>query len=149
MELYTLRLNRPLAYRALGARSAAELLAQAASASEGDEFIALWDSAALVSDRPDGPRVALPLPAPAASGALATAAIGDIQEACEGPRLETDAYLFCQGRAGDEAALTELLEWFARECWWAMERYEDPIYLRLVREDGKTAAQVLARKIEG
>lgn len=149
MELYTLRLNRPLAYRALGARSAAELLSLAASASEGDEFIALWDGAALISDGPDGPRVALPLPAPAACGAVATAAAGDLQEAGGGPRLETDAYLFCQGRAGDEAAASALLEWFARESWWAKERYESPIYLRLVREDGKTAAQVLARKIEG
>lgn len=148
MELYTLRLNRPLAYRALGARSAAELLLQAASASEGDEFIALWDGAALISDGPDGPRVALPLPAPAACGAVATSAFGDIPEAGEGQRLETDVYLFCQGRADGEAAVAELLEWFARECWWRKERYESPIYLRLVREDGKTAAQVLARKIE-
>lgn len=149
MELYTLRLNRPLAYRALGARSAAELLEHAASASEGDEFIALWDGAALISDGPDGPRVALPLPAPAACGAIATAALGDIREASEGPHLETRAYLFCQSRADSEAAVAELLEWFARESWWRQERYESPIYLRLVREDGKTAAQVLTRKIEG
>lgn len=148
MELYTLRLHRPLAYEALGAGSAVDLLARAASASEGDEFIALWDGAALISDGPDGPRVALPLPAPAASGAAATPASGDVPEAEEGPRLEADAYLFCQGRAGDEAAVAALLEWFARESWWAKERYEGPIYLRLVREDGKTAAQVLARKIE-
>lgn len=149
MELYTLRLNRPLAYRALGARSATELLSQAASASEGDEFIALWDGATLISDGPDGPRVALPLPAPAACGTVATTALGEIPEANEGPRLETDAYLFCQGRADGEAAVAELLEWFARESWWAKERYEGPIYLRLVLEDGKTAVQVLARKIEG
>lgn len=149
MELYTLRLNRPLAYRPLGARSAAELLSQAASASEGDEFIALWDSAALINDGPDGPRIALPLPAPAGCGAVATACLNDIQEAGEGLRLETCAYLFCQGRADGEAAVAELLEWFARESWWRKERYEGPIYLRLVREDGKTAVQALARKIEG
>lgn len=149
MELYTLRLNRPLAYRALGARSAAELLEHAAAASEGDEFIALWDGAALISDGLDGPRVALPLPAPAACGAIATTALGETTEADEGPRLETDAYLFCQGRADGEAAVAELLEWFARESWWRKERYEGPIYLRLVREDGKTAVQALARKIEG
>lgn len=149
MELYTLRLNRPLTYRALGPRSASELLSLAAAAADGDEFIALWDGAALITDGPDGPRVALPFPDPSASGAAATAALGDMPEAGDGPRLKADAYLFCQGRAGDEAAVAALLEWFARESWWAKERYEGPIYLRLVREDGKTAAQVLARKIQG
>lgn len=143
MELYTLRLHRALSYQALGAHSALGLLKLAAAASEGEEFIALWDSAALISDGPDGPRVALSLPAPIACGAISSASED------EGPRLEAGAYLFCQGRADDEAGVAELFEWFARESWWARERHEGPLYLRLVCEDGKTAAQVLARKIEG
>lgn len=148
MELYTLRLNRPLEYRALAPSSAAEILGRTAAAPDGDEFVMAWEAVSPVNDGPDGPRVASPLPAPAACGALAAAAERESAGAGEGPKLEMGAYLFCQGRAEDEGGLAELLEWFARESWWTKERYRAPLYLRLVREDGKLAAQVLARKVE-
>jgi hypothetical protein len=58
--------------------------------------------------------------------------------------LPAGSYLFCQGRLDDTASMEQTLEWFFREAWWTKAEYRDPVHLRLIHEDGKTAVQVIA-----
>lgn len=111
----------------------------------------------LVTMGPEGPRCRRPLPSPEASyrrrGRENSAIETRAQEgrtdaravADPGSRLETGFWLFAQWRpaAGGELALG--IEWFAREAWWEGRKLEGPLYLRLVREDGGLAFQLLGR----
>lgn len=155
MELYTLNLSRPIAYRAAGrsgaAFSLASIMGEAADAPDGYESLLLWDYERAVGDGPDGPKLADPMPPPDFEGNLAGA--GD-EIAAE---LGAGSWLFCQHRAegdargdsarGDEAALAALA-FLAREAWWRRSPARGPIALRLVKEDGKLAAQALRRKAD-
>jgi len=52
--------------------------------------------------------------------------------------------------AGVDAAaendwLADTLEWFAREAWWTKATRTGELIVRLVREDGKTAVQVVQK----
>ncbi len=142
MRFLTLNLHSRLEFSdaaAKGHRSLGEVLAAAAEAPEGDELGLSWPWEAVVRDGlDDGPEAARPLPP--AAGPRASGELG----------LEPGPYLFTQDRwtgADDaEAWLAERITWFAREAWWAGRRAEGPLYLRLVREDGKTAAQLLRRQ---
>jgi hypothetical protein len=163
MELYTLHLHKALRYGRLFPPSLEALLELAGSAAEGSESLAVWDIDALLLEGDDGPRLRDPLPAPIWTGS-ATAELDAADGAAQAlspttapearPKLALDtenfslaegSYLFCQARASDPAELRELLEWFVRESWWSGDPVRDRLYLRLVREDGKTAAQALAR----
>lgn len=142
MRFLTLNLHARLAFGDAGAsgpRDLGEILAEAAQAPEGTELGISWPwEAAVREGLDDGPEAARPLPPavdPSPSGELG---------------LEPGLYLFTQDRwtgADDaEAWLAERITWFAREAWWAGGKAEGPLYLRLVREDGKTAAQLLRRR---
>jgi hypothetical protein len=162
MELYTLHLHKALRYRRLFLPSLEALLALAGSSAEGGESLALWDVEALLLEGDDGPRLREPLPAPLWTGSAAVPDAADGAEEALSPTtahearsklaLDTEtfalvegSYLFCQARASDTTKLRELLEWFIRESWWSGDPVQDRLYLRLVNEDGKTAAQALAR----
>lgn len=66
--------------------------------------------------------------------------------------LQPGRYLFIQARAprDTEAAdmdawLADSVEWFAREAWWTQAAATGELVVRLVREDGKTAVQLIRR----
>lgn len=151
MDLLTLNLHRRLSWSRAGRlASAAEALEAALAAPEGCElaFSWDWDDAIVASD--DGPRLREPLPAPAwiaASGLPGQAAAAE----AGAESLEPGRYAFVQARpsaADGQAAAAELsglVEWFAREAWWQRVEATGPLVVRLVREDGKTAMQIIRR----
>lgn len=68
----------------------------------------------------------------------------------DGVSLAVGRYSFVQTRkpaslAADRwtAWIEDTVEWFARETWWACAPGHGPLVLRLVREDGETAVQLL------
>lgn len=142
MRFLTLNLHSRIAYRDAGADglgSVGAVFAAASSAPEGAELGLAWPwELAVREGGDDGPEAARPLPA-----ALGPHPTGELA-------LEPGLYLFTQDRwAGTEDAeawLAERVSWFAREAWWAGRRATGPLYLRLVREDGKTAAQLIRRQ---
>lgn len=62
--------------------------------------------------------------------------------------LAEGLWFFMQWRPGDEEELLNGIEWFARELWWERRATEGPRFLRVVREDGKLAWQLLQRAAE-
>ncbi len=161
MELYTLHLHKALRYERLSAPSLEAFLIQADESGEGSERLAIWESAELLAEGDDGPRLREPLAAPLWTGSAALEPgpkdLGSASDE-EGPSglgphtkafaLGKGSYSFCQARAAGVAELRETLEWFARESWWSGCGIRGRLYLRLVREDGKTAVQALARNAE-
>lgn len=166
MELLTLNLHSTLEWSRAeaahaGIRGAAGALAAIALAPEGTEIAIQWDWDALVGGHgDDGPRTRRPLPAPAftASSGLpqpagpTAAASGSVHfDGGEPMRMEPGRYLFVQTRAPAsvegagpfEDWLADTIEWFAREAWWTAAANAGPLVVRLVREDGKTAVQVI------
>lgn len=152
MKLLTLNLHKALAWStdqaaASGVRSAADAVRLASSSAEGSEIALSWAWDDLVDESgDDGPLAVRPIVAPrsvAASGLVASSGPVDLDS-----RLETGRYLFTQSRALSEpvdldAWLCDLVEWFAREAWWTGASCTGGLTLRLVREDGKTAVQLL------
>jgi hypothetical protein len=91
----------------------------------------------------DGPRARLGQPLPEAAFASAAALDGGAGTPCF--CIETGTWLFAQWRPASAEDLAEGMEWCAREAWWEQRRLEGPWLLRLVREDGQTAYQLLRR----
>jgi hypothetical protein len=139
MELYTLRLGSPLSWAPVTTPLMLPVLTE-----EGSEAVFIWTRDQLVSDSDEGPQLCRPLPAP-----LHTGLSGGNADASDATTdsgrivLAAGSYLFCQGRLTDIASLEQTLEWFFRETWWTRAEYRGPVYLRLIREDGKTAVQVI------
>ncbi|HAE22055.1 MAG TPA: hypothetical protein DCG47_07005 [Spirochaetaceae bacterium] len=161
MELYTLHLQKALRYERLCVPSLDALLGRMGESGEGSESLAFWDIDTLALEGDDGPTLREPLPAPLWAGSASTAleatalplsaGINSPLEATQDTgiyTLDKGRYLFCQARAASAADLRDQLEWFVREGWWSGTPIRHRIYLRLVREDGKTAAQVLARNTQ-
>ena len=166
MEMYTLRLGAPLSWTPTataltdidaGIRSsdsgtnctdpinALHGLVVPVLPQEGSEAVFVWDRAQLVSDGDDGPHLGLPLPPPLQTGISG----GSSGTTVHSRRIELPAgsYLFCQGRLEDISSIEQTLEWFFREIWWTRAAYTGFVYLRLIREDGKTAVQaIMARE---
>ncbi|MEI6387996.1 MAG: hypothetical protein WCQ50_15310 [Spirochaetota bacterium] len=91
----------------------------------------------------DGPRARLPHPLPYA--AFSSAPGLDEGAGAPGFCIEAGAWLFAQWRPASAEDLDLGMEWFAREAWWEQKRLDGPWLLRLVREDGQTAFQLLRR----
>mgnify|MGYP005841496229 CR=1 FL=1 len=159
MELYRLNLHKNIRYTAIAGADWSSIHATAAGLSDRDELLAVLDGKYLVHSDDDGPHAADPLPlplmagiqksgAPAEARAEQESAIGvSLDVATEGLELPACAYLFAQGRYEDTASVHALLDWFIKEAWWQREASEGPYYVRWVREDGKTALQVLRKKV--
>lgn len=120
-------------------------------ADEGDEELHRFDLDLLASG-PDGPRCRRPLPLPLAShrrsrpkGAAKEAQTEVRLEPGLKARLQAGLWLFTQWRPADGGELAEGIEWFAREAWWEGRELEGGLFLRLVREDGRLAFQLLMR----
>ncbi len=166
MELLTLNLQKDLEWSQTEARLAGlgnvpEAAAAVGMAPEGAECALFWDWNVLVDKQgDDGPRSRRPLPFPAsiaasglaekpASGAPGTGHSRDDVAM----RLAAGSYLFVQTRApallqGAEALedwLADSIEWFAREAWWTGAKTSGPLLVRLVREDKKTAVQIVRK----
>jgi len=150
MNLLTLNLHKALAWSTAqaaeaGVRSAYDAIRTAASSTEGAELALSWAWETVVDERgDDGPRAVRPLAAPASAAASGLASGPSGNDA----GLEPGRYLFVQSRAPSEPAdldawLLDLIEWFAREAWWTRASCAGNLTLRLVREDGKTAVQLL------
>jgi len=138
MDLYTLKLCQPIAMARADLVGVTEALAIAESSIEGYECVLGWDADTVARDAGDGPRLVRPLLRPSMAASTVSAGTGF--------ELPAGSYLFCQ--AGSASALgadgvVEALEWFLREAWWMRSAATGPVFLRLVREDGKTAVQVL------
>jgi hypothetical protein len=155
MNLYTLRLGAALAWTTEATVSTrvdqgpSNQAPEAGTAGlglpipskEGSEAVFIWDRNQLVVDSDDGPRLNRPLPPPLQSGS--SEASSDIFLPSSRIELAAGTYLFCQGRLEDLSSVEQTLEWFFRETWWTRAECRGPVYLRLIREDGKTAVQVI------
>jgi len=155
MNLYTLRLAAPLSWTPVATAPAnadpgiANIVPDTITAGfvvpaqtqEGAEVVFIWPRDQLVADSDDGPRLCLPLPPPLQTGSSE----GSSDASLSSSRIELPAgsYLFCQSRLNDLASIEQTLEWFFREAWWTRAECRGPVYLRLIREDGKTAVQVI------
>jgi hypothetical protein len=119
----------------------------------------IWNKDQLVLESEDGPQIIRPLPLPlqagtsedssdatpeTAAGASAEPATETVPESSR-ILLPAGSYLFCQGRLGDITSIEQTLEWFFREVWWTRATCRGPVYLRFIREDGKTAIQVIMK----
>ncbi|PKL23791.1 MAG: hypothetical protein CVV47_13345 [Spirochaetae bacterium HGW-Spirochaetae-3] len=162
MTLLTLNLHKRLEwYRSQAERAAVrsptDAIEAIAKAPEGSELTMAWDWDALVDPAcDDGPSARRPLPPPAriaASGLIAPPGDADSGDATsDAERLEPGQYLFTQDRKPADVEgpavdgwLADSIEWFAREAWWTKAAGEGELTLRLVREDGKTAVQLLRK----
>jgi hypothetical protein len=157
MELLTLNLRAPIEWREEEGRGPVSFATAAAamdSAPDGAERALFWDwDAAVDSSGDDGPRAARPLPSPAICAASPDAASPDAASpdaAAPTVGLAPGRYHFAQARkpegatdAALEAWLADQLEWFAREAWWSRAESRGRLVVRLVREDGKTAVQLI------
>lgn len=149
MDLLTLNLRAPLSWNQAeaaraGIRLAADALASADAAPDSAEIVMTWDWDAVVdSTGDDGPRAKRPAPPPvtvAAKGLLTGGGTGNADE-----QLPAGRYLFVQLRPGDAEELADAVDSFAREAWWTRAAASGPLIVRFVREDGKTAAQLIRR----
>jgi hypothetical protein len=122
---------------------------------EGDEELLVFDEEELVSfDPDDGPRAAAELPPPLFYGTSAPRPKGTETGGGSAPpeplgapwTLPAGDYLFMQWRPASTEELLEGIEWFAREAWWeggGRGGGEGPWLLRILKEDGKMATQLL------
>ena len=141
MTLYTLNLAKPIS---LVAENPAYWQALLGDDTAGAETLLTWDEARLLHQTEDGPKCSATLPPPhAASRSPQAAESGDPSAG-----LASGRYAFCQGRLNTMADLAPTIEWFARESWWQRLTLQGPVLVRLVREDGHTALQVLRRLAE-
>jgi len=148
MEFLTLRLGAPLSWNTIppappevGPDKSPPAFAVPVLAREGSEAVFIWTREQLASDSEDGPHLRSPLPQPLKAG------ISDNSGASTSQHgrivLPAGTYLFCQGRLKDTESIEQTLEWFFREAWWTRTTCRGPVYLRLIREDAKTAVQVI------
>lgn len=114
---------------------------------EGSEALFIWTSDQLVTSSDDGPRLCLPLPPPLQTGTSKGSGDTSMQASMQASVIELapGSYLFCQGRLECNASIEQTLEWYFRETWWTRAECSGPVYLRMIREDGKTAVQVLMK----
>lgn len=116
------------------------------SAPEDTELILAWpwDSLAFFNEE-EGPRVIRPLAAPVFTGMRDPGKPAD-----KGLILEAGSYVFSQERKGStekaEEWLAGYIEEFARDIWWNAIQAGGELYLRLVKEDNKTAAQLIRKR---
>lgn len=136
MELFKLNLGTSLRYRAADVVDIESALSAADALPESGEMTLYWQPDALILDGADGPRIRATLPRPERAGISCGSAETDLE-------LEAGFYLFCQTRARLATEAMDAIEWFARESWWTQANTRGPYILRLVREHGKTAVQVL------
>ena len=119
-------------------------------AKEGSEAVLCWDWSSIIQLSGDnGPEAIVPLPEPVwiyFNKATEPGHGADVP----GRKLEPGTYLFTQTNAPDlldVPALTDWMagkiEWFAREAWWTGSTATGPLFVRLVREDSKTAVQII------
>ena len=147
LALLTLDLRRPLLFPEPLASTAGPLvLASKECGEEGDELLfALPED--LVVEGPDGPRCTGRVDGPLQAWARREAGIsGKGEEVGAGFRLAEGHWHFMQWRPGDGVELLEGVEWFARELWWEDRAAEGALFLRVVREEGKLAWQLLRRE---
>jgi len=135
MQLYTLNLAKAITVNASNVESWKTIMAGENLGQENSEALIWWEPSALIQDTPDGPRCVTVLPLPLACGY--SGAAGTTM------KLAAGSYLFCQSRLDSPDDLREAIEWFARESWWQGSKSAGPLCVRLVREDGKTALQVI------
>ncbi|MFZ2780869.1 MAG: hypothetical protein WAZ31_02335 [Rectinemataceae bacterium] len=157
--LYRLHLSSPLTWLRVAPDEAARAVPPS---EEGSEILLAFDPAGFQNDDPDeGPRLAFPLPLPAAAGLRhSLSASGKSGQPADAPKpapgeifadrkldLPSGEYLFMQWRPGKgdtvERAIHGGMEDFLRELWWEGQKTEGPWYFRALREDGKTAFQAL------
>lgn len=156
MDLLTLNLHRSLRWDTwqadeAGIHTAEQALAAGLAAPDDAEIVLVWDWRAIIDDAsPDGPKVRLPVAAPSLVAAAGLRSPSPDPEATRSAAMELAAgrYLFVQTRPSatpeiDAAGLPDLFEWFAREAWWSRSLCDGPFVLRLVREDGDTALQLI------
>ncbi len=136
MQLYTLNLAQSLRWDDQETSGWTQALNDVNPAADGDERVAFWHPVDIIGESADGPRCIAQLPVPFRCGKKAAEDSGSIV-------LEATRYLFTQASLEGEASVREAIEWFAREAWWTEAKLTGPIIVRLVREDGKTALQVL------
>jgi len=146
-SLLNLDLRESLAYRRLeGPAPGSEGFRPELPGLEGEERLYLFGETLLVWG-PEGPRCSPTLPLPLVLGTRGGAGH---EEAGNDPLLlEAGAWLFMQWRPGSPTELAQGIEWFAREAWWERRSVEGPPHLRLVREDGRVAYQLLWRLAGG
>lgn len=155
MNLLTLNLHASLTWNqaeaaAAGILSAADALAAADEAPDSAEIAMVWGWDAVVdSTGDDGPHARRPVPSPAR---VASTGLRPGAPAASPERLEAGRYLFAQTRRPADSRgaatgdwLADTVDWFVREAWWTGAQAEGPLIVRLVREDGKTAAQLIRR----
>ncbi|HON89926.1 MAG TPA: hypothetical protein P5519_09565 [Spirochaetia bacterium] len=146
MELYKLNLHRPLEYQVVAALTSPvwEGIAHIVqNLNEGAECIAEISEASLLTADDQGPHALFPLPEPLRFG---TSALQKHTQNNELIMIPQGTYIFTQHRWTDPLSAYEALDWFIRESWWQRETAEGPFYVRWVREDGKTALQILRKQ---
>lgn len=159
MRMLTLNLHKTLLWQKTdyaGTSDIETVFTAADSAAEGSELLLAWPMEQLIIEQDDGPRVRLPLAAPSFTGSLKPEDnISDMQANNTNSasiKLETGSYLFCQERrpAQEDPSvwLANFIENFVRDAWWTGSKATGELYLRLVREDNKTAVQLLNRIIQ-
>ena len=147
MKLLTLRLSAPLSWTRSHPAALGDSVDRPFSFTlpvldkEGSEAVFIWPRNQLVQDLEDGPRLHRPLPVPQSAG-LSEANNSSVEETAR-IVLPIGTYLFCQRRLDEPQSVEQILEWFFREAWWTRAPYKDPVYLRLIHEDGKIAVQVI------
>jgi hypothetical protein len=158
LSLLRLELRSPLVYLADKLpETGAEGFFPPGPMEEGEEGLHLFSPDLLLMGA-EGPRLPSPFPRPLSSwkrgtirlpvgGEAGRVAGGSAPPAVPGPSytLAEGAWLFMQWRPTTAGELAEGFEWFAREAWWERRPVRGGIALRLVREDRKTACQLLWR----
>ncbi len=145
MQLYTLNLALPLNWTeqdpAAWNRAFEHDDAEIGNDGAVEESVFFWNADEIIAVTEDGPRIVPKLPLPLRFGEKKAGDTGNIA-------LAASRYLFAQSNLGGIASVPEAVEWFAREAWWTEARMEGPIVVRLVREDGKTALQVIRKLLD-
>jgi len=150
MDLLTLNLSTKLEWTEnipAGPGSIRAAISAIGNAPEGSEAVLCWHwDEAVVHSGDSGPTTAHPFPEPEwLAMRIATTSMSTVIRT-----LEAGRYLFAQAGRPPEPDdptmpiwLAEKIEWFAREAWWTRSTATGPLFVRLVREDSKTAVQLL------
>ena len=146
MQLYKLNLHKPLEYLVAADLNSPvwdSVTNLVKNLSEGAECLAeISETAVLTADK-QGPHAVMPLPEPLRFGTSI-----QYTDELNIPRLKLpqSTYLFTQHHWDGLNSMYEALDWFIRESWWQREDAQGPFYVRWVREDNKTAIQILRKK---
>ncbi len=146
MELYKLNLHKPLEY-SIAADLTSPIWDSVAklvkNLSEGTECLAEINETAVLTADEQGPHAVMPLPEPLRFG---TSSLPVHKQNAPMLKLDQGTYLFTQHRWDGLNSMYETLDWFIRESWWQREEAHGPFYVRWVREDNKTAIQILRKQ---